>query len=119
LLREYQTLAAEGYSGGARAFSDLADVAATCLSNVTNEQRLTAMMLQNVFHNLSEDQGKRADKPDRRLVVSPGLHAALMNALEFVVSGGDPSRFIQVSEQLILASRQVRESVVREEPGKV
>lgn len=100
LLKAYQALAVEGYPGGPQAFSELADLAHDCLTGATTEQRLPAMVLQNVFDTLSEDPGRRAAQP----VVAPELHAALVTAIEFVVTGGAHARCIQVSEQLIRAA---------------
>lgn len=104
LLKEYQALAAAQYPDAPRAFSHLADLAGSFLADVTREQRLPAMVLQNVFHLMAEDPDLREGKPDAGPVVSPELHAALMTTLEFVATGGEPSRCIQVSEQLIRAS---------------
>ena len=105
LLKEYRSLAAEGYPDGSRTFANLADLAGTCLTNVTAEQRLPAMIVQNVFHALSQKQERRNAKPDASPAVSPELHAALLTAIELVVTGGDPARCIQVSERLVRASR--------------
>ena len=105
LLREYQTLAAEGFPGGPPSFTGLADLAGACLSNVTTEQRLPAMILQNVFLALSEDMERRAENPNARPVVAPEVHTVLLAALKFVITGGSPTRCIQVSEALIRVSR--------------
>lgn len=101
LLKAYQALAAEGYPGGPQAFAELADLAHGCLVGATTEQRLPAMVLQNVFDSLSQEEEQ---EPSDAPVVAPDLHAALMTALKFVVTGGAHTRCIQVSEQLIRAS---------------
>ena len=105
LLKEYQALAAEGYSGGTSAFVELADLAGACLTNVTTEQRLPAMILQNIFVAISQDLEARADSADQRAVVTPQLHAALLDTLKFLAAGGSHTRCIQVSEALIRISR--------------
>jgi hypothetical protein len=105
LLKAYQTLAAKGYPGGPPAFLELADLAGACLANVTSEQRLPAMILQNVFVFLSHDLEAQAEKSAAGPAVSPEVHTALLAALKFIVTGGSPTRCIQVSEALIDASR--------------
>ena len=104
LLKAYEALAADNYGGGREAFVELADLAVACLSNATAEQRLPAMVLQNVFDALSREQGERGEVRAAGTLVPPELNAAILSALRFVVSGGSPSRCIQVSEQLIRAS---------------
>ena len=99
LLKVYQELAAQGYPGGPRAFAELADLAHGCLIGATTEQRLPAMVLQNVFDCLSQEE-----EPAAGPAVAPELHRALVTALKFVVTGGAHARCIQVSEQLIRAS---------------
>ncbi len=96
LLKEYQSLAAAGYPGGRQAFVELADLAHACLANVTLEQRLPAMVVQNAFDALSKDAGGEAGP-----TVSPELHEALVNAMKFVITGGDETRCMQLSKQLI------------------
>jgi hypothetical protein len=108
LLREYQGLAAGDYPDAPRAFSALADLAGDCLVNVTAEQRLPAMILQNIFHTLSQDLDGRAERPDAGPTVAPELHAALVTTLKFVAAGGEPARCIQVSEQLVRVSPMSR-----------
>lgn len=103
LLKDYRSLAAAGYPGGAAAFSDLADLAGACLTNVTTEQRLPAMILQNIFLFLSQECGAR-DNDSAEPIVSPAVHRALSDALQFLAAGGSPTRCIQVSEALIRVS---------------
>lgn len=114
LLKEYQGLAAGAYPDAPRAFSVLADLAGACLANVTAEQRLPAMILQNIFHALSQDLEGRAERPAAEPVVAPELHAALLTTLKFVAAGGAPARCIQVSEQLVRVSPMSRN---RPQPG--
>jgi hypothetical protein len=109
LLKEYQGLAAGDYPDAPRAFSALADLAGDFLANVPAEQRLPAMILQNIFHTLSQDLEGRGEGPDAGPVVAPDLHAALLTTLKFVAAGGDPARCIQVSEQLVRVSPMSRD----------
>ena len=104
LLKAYRSLAARGYVGGAAAFEELADLAASCLAQATTEQRLPAMVLQNVFVALSRRQMRQGESPGSSLLVPPELHAPLLDAVKFVVSGGTPVRCIEVSERLIRAA---------------
>lgn len=108
LLKAYQALAADGYPGGPRAFSDLADLAHACLTGATTEQRLPAMVLQNIFDGLAQTLDPDVPRPATKPVVAPELHAALLTALKFVVTGGAHARCIQVSERLIRAASHHR-----------
>ncbi len=104
LLDAYQSLAADGYAGGPEAFAELADLAAACLSNSTAEQRLPAMVLQNVFVRLSREWIWEDLASPPVCPVTPELHAALVFALKFIVTGGSPARCAQISEHLIRVS---------------
>ena len=104
LLKSYLALAAENYAGAPQAFTELADLAMSCLPMVTTEQRLPAMVLQNVFDSLGREQDGWMCVSDTDRPVTPELHNALLVALKFVVSGGSHARCIAVSEQLIRAA---------------
>ena len=104
LLGAYQSLAADGYSEGPEAFARLADLAGACLSNATAEQRLPAMVLQNVFDRLSREPGGEKAVAPPACPVPANLHVALLIALKFIVTGGSPARCAQISEELIRAA---------------
>lgn len=103
LLKAYQALAAEGYAGGPNAFSELADLAETCVASASHEEWLPATVVLNAFHALSLEPDELFETPGAGPVVSPAFHQALVSTLKVLVDGGDAERCLQLSEQLVRA----------------
>jgi hypothetical protein len=96
LLKAYQAAAADGYPGGPRDFSELADLAEACLANVALDERLPAAIIVNAFHLLAESKA-----PTTEPLVPPAFHEALVATLTFLVDGGEVSHCHRLSQQLV------------------
>lgn len=103
LLKAYQSAAADGFPGGQRGFAELADLAEDCLTSVSHEQWMPAVVVQNIFDALAQDE-YMPQTAEEGPAIAPELHEAIVKALKYLITDGDAAFCLHLSERLIRLS---------------